>query len=133
MTTNNPQDSTTGVYQVLDTATWTRGRHLLKFGFDVRKTEQNAFRTLLLSQWVGQAERFLDMRSWDACDGPVKEGLRGYGGMDLSATTDLSAFVMAFPVDDRVIVRAKFWVPAVAARAEPSPMPQPGPSTSDAS
>ena len=25
-------------------------------------TEQNAFRTLRLSQWVGQAERFIDMR-----------------------------------------------------------------------
>lgn len=55
-------------------------------------TEQNAFRTLLLSQWVGQAERFLDMQSWDGCDpDPTEEGM-AFGGLDLSATTDLTAF-----------------------------------------
>jgi len=34
----------------------------------------------------------------------------------LSATTDITAFVMAFPVDGRVILRAKFWVPGTSAR-----------------
>jgi phage terminase large subunit-like protein len=57
-------------------------------------TEQNAFRTLLLSQWVGQAERFIDMRAWDACaDVPDKTG-PAFGGLDLSAVTDLTAFVV---------------------------------------
>ncbi len=41
---NNPQFSATNIFQLLDTATWTRGRHLLKFGFDIRKAQQNAFR-----------------------------------------------------------------------------------------
>ena len=41
---NNPQDSATNVFQFLDTATYTRGSHLLKFGFDFRYTQQNAFR-----------------------------------------------------------------------------------------
>jgi len=41
---NNPQDSVTNVYQLADNATWSRGAHLFKFGFDIRKTEQNAFR-----------------------------------------------------------------------------------------
>ena len=57
-------------------------------------TEQNAFRMLGLSQWVGQAERFLDMGSWDACAAePAKRGA-AFGGLDLSATTDLTAFVV---------------------------------------
>lgn len=57
-------------------------------------TEQNAFRTLQLSQWVGQAQRFIDMQSWDACSAvPTKRGA-GFGGLDLSATTDLTAFVV---------------------------------------
>jgi phage terminase large subunit-like protein len=57
-------------------------------------TEQNAFRTLLLSQWVGQAERFLDMRAWDACSAePIRRGM-AFGGLDLSATTDLTAFTV---------------------------------------
>ncbi len=41
---NNPQDSATNVYQFLDTATYAYGSHLLKFGFDFRYTQQNAFR-----------------------------------------------------------------------------------------
>lgn len=41
---NNPQDSTTNVFQFLDTATYARGSHLVKFGFDFRYTQQNAFR-----------------------------------------------------------------------------------------
>lgn len=41
---NNPQNSVTNTYQFLDTATYTRGRHLLKFGADLRAVQQNAFR-----------------------------------------------------------------------------------------
>jgi phage terminase large subunit-like protein len=57
-------------------------------------TEQNAFRTLLLSQWVGQAERYLDMGAWDACDPAPDKKAEAYGGLDLSATTDLTAFAV---------------------------------------
>jgi phage terminase large subunit-like protein len=57
-------------------------------------TEQNTFRTLLLSQWVGQAERFLDMQAWDRCSAvPDKTGA-AFGGLDLSATQDLTAFTV---------------------------------------
>jgi hypothetical protein len=41
---NNPQNSVTNVYQVLDTATYVTGNHLLKFGADVRFAQQDAFR-----------------------------------------------------------------------------------------
>ena len=41
---NNPQQTVTNVYQVLDTATLALDRHLLKFGFDVRASQQNGFR-----------------------------------------------------------------------------------------
>jgi Carboxypeptidase regulatory-like domain/TonB dependent receptor-like, beta-barrel len=41
---NNPQNSATNVYQVLDTATYARGAHLLKFGFNFQYARQNAFR-----------------------------------------------------------------------------------------
>lgn len=41
---NNPQNSVTNVYQFLDTASYVRGNHLLKFGADIRFTQQNAFR-----------------------------------------------------------------------------------------
>lgn len=41
---NNPQQTVTNVYQVLDTATLSIDRHLLKFGFDLRVAQQNGFR-----------------------------------------------------------------------------------------
>ncbi len=41
---NNPQHSTTNTYQFLDTATYSRGGHLMKFGADLRFVQQNAFR-----------------------------------------------------------------------------------------
>jgi hypothetical protein len=41
---NNPQDSVTNVFQVLDNATYARSKHLIKFGFDFRAAQQNAFR-----------------------------------------------------------------------------------------
>jgi hypothetical protein len=41
---NNPQNSVTNTYQILDTATYARGNHLVKFGFDLRFVQQNAFR-----------------------------------------------------------------------------------------
>jgi hypothetical protein len=41
---NNPQNSVTNLYQIFDTATLVRGNHLIKFGGDIRYTQQNAFR-----------------------------------------------------------------------------------------
>jgi len=39
-----PQRGMTNTYQLIDQASWVRNRHILKFGFDIRKLEQNAFR-----------------------------------------------------------------------------------------
>lgn len=62
---------------------------------------QNSFRRLYLNQWTASESRWLDMGAWDRSAGHVDaEELRGrtcYGGLDLSATTDLTAFVLAFP------------------------------------
>jgi hypothetical protein len=41
---NNPQAGTTNAIHVADTATWTRGRHLVKFGGETRLIRQEAFR-----------------------------------------------------------------------------------------
>ena len=81
-------------------------------------TEENSFRQLRLNQWVKQAVRWMPMEKWDLCSGDVKdEDLEGrvcYGGLDLSSTTDITAFVLVFPPegdDDRYIVRPWFWIP----------------------
>jgi hypothetical protein len=41
---NNPQQSVTNTYQVLDTASYVTGKHLLKFGLDFRFVQQNGYR-----------------------------------------------------------------------------------------
>ena len=80
--------------------------------------EENSFRQLRLNQWVKQAVRWMPMEKWDACAFPVDEDeLEGrvcYGGLDLSSTTDITAFVLVFPPtddDDRYVLLPYFWVP----------------------
>ncbi|MBN2319342.1 MAG: carboxypeptidase regulatory-like domain-containing protein [Acidobacteria bacterium] len=41
---NNPQESVTNVFQVADTLHYSVNKHLIKFGFDFRALQQNAFR-----------------------------------------------------------------------------------------
>ena len=80
--------------------------------------EENSFRQLRLNQWVKQSIRWMPMHKWDACAFPVdEEELEGrvcYGGLDLSSTTDITAFVLVFPpVDeaDKYMVLPYFWIP----------------------
>lgn len=76
---------------------------------------QNTFRRLYLNQWTEQATRWLDIADWDECpneDTDVK-GRMSFGGLDLSTTTDLAAWVRYFPNADTPggKVRAHFWLP----------------------
>ncbi|MCD7716599.1 MAG: terminase large subunit, partial [Lachnospiraceae bacterium] len=80
--------------------------------------EENSFRQLRLNQWVKQAVRWMPMDKWDACAFPVdEEELEGrvcYGGLDLSSTTDITAFVLVFPPldeEDKYIILPYFWIP----------------------
>lgn len=80
--------------------------------------EENTFRQLRLSQWVKQAVRWMPMQKWDLCAGPVDaaslEGRVCYGGLDLSSTTDITAFVLVFPPDEPegiYQVMPFFWIP----------------------
>ena len=80
--------------------------------------EENAFRQLRLNQWVKQAVRWMPMHLWDKCAFAVNEDdLEGrvcYGGLDLSSTTDITAFVLVFPPeneDDKYIILPYFWIP----------------------
>lgn len=80
--------------------------------------EENAFRQLRLNQWVKQSVRWMPMDKWDACAFPVSEDdLEGricYGGLDLSSTTDITAFVLVFPPldeEDKYYILPYFWIP----------------------
>ncbi|MBC7981965.1 terminase large subunit, partial [Candidatus Parcubacteria bacterium] len=80
--------------------------------------EENLFKQLRLCIWVKQSIRWMPLHIWDQCDFEVDlEKLKGrecYAGLDLSSTTDISAFVLVFPPkedDDKYYVVPYFWIP----------------------
>lgn len=82
-------------------------------------SEQNTFLRLHLNVWTEQSERWIDLSAWDDCKSDFNlDDLKGracYGGLDMSSTDDISAFVLVFPPEDagepwRFIPR--FWIPA---------------------
>ena len=79
-------------------------------------SQQNSFRRFRLNQWVGQETRFLPMEDWKACGAAFNpEELSGcdcFGGLDLSTTRDLTAFVLVFPKDDDVFILPKIFIPS---------------------
>ena len=80
--------------------------------------KENSFRRYRLNQWVESETRWLSLEKWDACDDGRGDltGKECWAGLDLSSTTDLSAFVLVFPIDDRFAVLPFFWVPEEGAR-----------------
>ena len=80
--------------------------------------EENIFRQLRLNQWVKQSTRWMQMDKWDACAFPVDErellGRECYGGLDLSSSIDITAFVLVFPPrndTEKYILLPYFWIP----------------------
>ena len=80
--------------------------------------EENIFRKLRLNQWVKQSTRWMQMEKWDACAFPVDErellDRECYGGLDLSSSIDITAFVLVFPPRDdleKYVILPYFWIP----------------------
>jgi len=87
-------------------------------------TQENRFRRLNLNQWVKQEARWMPMELWDGCtfhvDTAALAGRKCYGGLDLSSTRDMTAFVLVFPPedeDDKFVVLPFFWLPEDAIEA----------------
>ena len=76
------------------------------------------FKQLRLNMWLKQNIKWMPMEKWDLCNFPVDpEELKGracYAGLDLSSTTDITAFVLVFPPEeegDKYYVLPFFWIP----------------------
>lgn len=68
-------------------------------------SKESAFRNLILNQRVSAVSRFIHKAEWDRCNAPpdltALAGRECYGGLDLSGSRDLTAFVLAFPAEGR--------------------------------
>lgn len=113
-----------------DEANWYKANPSLGYTIDIEKVrdayrkaletpmDEMQFRQLRLNQWVKSSVRWMRMDKWDACEGEIDlDRLRGrpcYAGLDLSSTSDLTAFVLVFPPDDEgepYIIVPYFWLP----------------------
>ena len=81
-------------------------------------SEENSFRQLRLNQWVKQEKRWMPMLKYDDCyvdfNPEDLEGRVCYGGLDLSSSMDITAFVLVFPPqenEDKYHVLPYFWIP----------------------
>ena len=78
--------------------------------------EENLFRQLRLNQWVKQSVRWMPMEKWDQCGQTIDPdellGRECYGGLDLSSSIDITAFVLVFPprYDDEKYVNYAFFL-----------------------
>lgn len=88
---------------------------------------ENDFKRYHLNLWTEQDIRWLPMDRWKVCSEQpdnldywrelpaLMRGRRGYAGVDLSSTSDITALVFLFPPDEpgeRWVLLPKFWVPA---------------------
>ena len=80
-------------------------------------SKQNIVKRLNFCIWTEQAERWIDMARWDACDDPVNADLLAghecYGGLDLAGSQDITAFLGVFPDEfaESYDLLAQFWMP----------------------
>lgn len=76
--------------------------------------KENSFRWLYLNQRIEATSPFLSRAEWEANSAPpeVEDGAICYAGLDLSASRDLTAFVLAFPHDDKYDIIPQFFLPS---------------------
>jgi phage terminase large subunit-like protein len=82
-------------------------------------SKENIVKRLNFCMWTQQFIRWLPLHRWDRCVEPLDlaslAGRPCFGGLDLSKTTDLTAFVLLFPPrapGERHVCLCWFWMPA---------------------
>lgn len=115
-----------------DLATWRKANPSLgttlkedDFARDLTEAKESPaklanFRRLRLNLVTRSEPKFLDPARWLACSAPPADldGRECYGGLDLSSTNDLTAYVLVFPDGEGGYdVLARFWAPEENAAA----------------
>lgn len=76
---------------------------------------ENTFKRLHLNVRTEQDVRWVPVEEWDACTGAIDEarfaGVTCYAGLDLASTSDITAFVLGFPIEGEFHLLPFFWLP----------------------
>jgi phage terminase large subunit-like protein len=91
-------------------------------------SQEIKFRTLYLNQWVSNgANKFFRTGLWEKCDSPLRptDGRPCWCGLDLSSTSDTTAFCAVWPDDDGTYdVFAHLFIPEESANRDEAPYRQ---------
>ena len=104
-------------------------REVLAMAADARRmpARESEYKNLVLNQRVEVNNPFISQGVWNACGTPVAalEGLEVYGGLDLSATMDLTALVLIGWRNGKWHVHPTFWLPSegLSEKAAPDHVP----------
>jgi phage terminase large subunit-like protein len=101
--------------------TFMNKREVLQMANDAQRmpSREMEYRRFILNQRVEVATPFVPVSVWDSCRGsvvPLDELSVLYGGLDLSAVNDLTAFVLIGRKDGRWHVHCRFWLPVEGLR-----------------
>lgn len=84
---------------------------------------ENAFKRYRLNMWTEQAERWMPMAAWDACDRdelpPLALKRKCYAGLDLSSTQDFASLGLVFPPKnegEKWRLACRHWIPMETAK-----------------
>src|SRR5262249_48164504 len=96
--------------------TFLNTREVLAMAANARRmpAREAEYRNLILNQRVEVTTPFVSPGVWKACSGPVGslEGIPVYGGLDLSAVSDLTALVLIGWRGGKWHVEPTFWLPS---------------------
>ena len=78
-------------------------------------TEELSFRRYYCNQWVSVKAGWFGPDTWSKCGGKIDldelQGRECYAALDIGATSDLTSFVMCFPVGDKFVLLQRSWCP----------------------
>jgi phage terminase large subunit-like protein len=96
--------------------TFLNAREVLAMAQDAKRmpAREAEYRNLILNQRIDVSTPFISPATWKACGGPVGslEGIPVYGGLDLSAVSDLTALVLIGWRGGKWQVQPTFWLPS---------------------
>ena len=90
-------------------------RHFKKDGTEAINniTVENAFKRLRLNIWTGSEIKWISSEDWETGNKPLPDltGKTCYGGLDLASTSDTTALVLCFVVDEVSYIMPFIFVP----------------------